>query len=113
MYEREFSLRRESAPRPAPPRRRPPRRRRRRRRAPLFSGVLAALVFVVLVAFFVRTDPGQSKSAGNLPAFQGAPEDGTVPVRAAEPSPRGPARRTGGWSWSTPGTPCPRATSPL
>ena len=87
MYEREFSLRRESAPRPAPPRRRPPRRRRRRRRAPLFSGVLAALVFVVLVAFFVRTDPGQSKSAGNLPAFQGAPEDGTVPVRAAEPSP--------------------------
>ena len=45
MYEREFSLRRESAPRPAPPRRRPPRRRRRRRRAPLFSGVLAALVY--------------------------------------------------------------------
>ena len=89
MYEREFSLRRESAPSPAPPRRRPPRRRRRRRRAPLFSGVLAALVFVVLVAFFVRTDPGQSKSAGNLPAFQGAPEDGTVPVRAAEPKPKG------------------------
>ena len=95
MYEREIHIRREASSRPAPPPQRPRRRRRRRRRAPLLSGVLAALVFAALALFFTRMDPGQSRSPGNFSAFQGAPEDGTVPVRSAEPKPKGTA--AGDW----------------